>query len=121
MRSKNTFYAVLALTSLLPCHRAFAQSWQAKVDIDWGKVERVSKTTPTYQIVESARLRPTSPIHDQVYRNLHDLGAEDVRFQAWFPFPKLAVAELEPPRDGKTFWNFSDMDPTVVDFLEATK
>jgi len=112
---------VLALSTLWAPATACAQQSQAKVNINWDKIERVSKTTPTYQIVESARLRPTSPIHDQVYRNLHDLGAEYVRFQAWFPFPKLAVAELEPPRDGKTFWDFSEMDPTVVDFLEATK
>jgi hypothetical protein len=64
---------------------------------------------------------PNSPIHDQVYRNVHNLGAEYVRFSAWFPFVKLSVAELEPPQEGKTYWDFSYMDPTVVDFLEATK
>lgn len=111
----------LAVSILAGSGRVFAQQWQVKITVNWDKVERVSKTFPTYQIVESAGLRPTSPIHDQVYRNLHDLGAEIPRFQAWFPFPKLAVAELEPPRDGKTSWNFTDMDPTVVDFLEATK
>lgn len=98
-----------------------AQTTQTTVTVNWDKVERVSRTTPTYQIVVSALMRPTSPIHDQVYRNLHDIGAEYVRFQGWWPFPKLAVAELEPPRDGKTHWDFSDMDPLVVDFLEATK
>lgn len=97
------------------------QTWQASVTIKWDKVLRVSRTVPTYQIVNSALMRRTSPIHDQVYRNLRDLGAEYVRFQTWWPFPKLSVAELEPPGEGKTYWDFSAMDPIVVDFLEATK
>jgi hypothetical protein len=107
--------------SILPVASASAQDWRGSVTVKWDDVIGITKTIPTYQIVESALLRPSSPIHDQAYRNLHDLGAEDVRFQAWYPFPKLAVAELEPPHDGKTSWNFSDMDPIVVDFLEATK
>ena len=40
-------------------------------------------------------------------------------FPGW-PYPKLAVAELEPPKDGKTSWDFSLIDPMTVDFLEAT-
>jgi len=31
------------------------------------------------------------------------------------------VAELEPPKDGKTSWDFSLIDPMTIDFLEATK
>ncbi len=121
-RSGNCVSVTISLAlAIFWATAACAQQWQVKVNVNWDKVERVSRTTPTYQIVESARLRPTSPIHDQVYRNLHDLGAELPQFQASFPFPKLAVAELEPPHDGKTFWDFTDMDPTVVDFLEATK
>ncbi len=115
-----TFLVFVLETSFL-CGTAFAETWQAKVTVNWDKVERVSRTTPTYQIVASARMRPTSPIHDQVYRDLHDLGAEYVRFSAWHPFPKLTVAELKPPQDGKTYWDFSDMDPIVVDFLKATQ
>lgn len=38
----------------------------------------------------------------------------------WRPYPKLAVAELDPPHDGKTFWDFSDMDPVLADFMQAT-
>jgi hypothetical protein len=31
------------------------------------------------------------------------------------------VAELEPPQDARTFWDFSPIDPITIDFLEATK
>jgi len=108
---------------LLGCalNAARAQDWRGNVHIKWDNVLRISKTYPTYQIVVSALMRPNSPIHDQVYGNLHELGAEYPRFQGWYPFPKLSVAELEPPQDRKTFWNFSDMDPLVTGFLDATK
>jgi len=123
MQSRVVTYlsSFLAISTLLPISTTLAQEWQGKVTAKWDKVEQVSRTVPTYQIVESARLRSRSPIHDRVYRNLRDLGAEYGRFQAWYPFPKLAVAELEPPRDGKSYWDFSNMDSIVVDFLEATK
>ena len=116
----RTFMACF-LGALFLSGSAFAQTWQAKVTINWDKVRRVSRTTPTYQIVATKLQRPHSPIHDQICAAMHDLQAEYVRFQAWFPWPRLAVAELEAPHDGKTYWNFSSMDPIVIDFLEATK
>jgi len=30
------------------------------------------------------------------------------------------LAELEPPKDGKTFWDFSLIDPVTEDFMSAT-
>jgi hypothetical protein len=39
----------------------------------------------------------------------------------WLPYPKLGIAELEPPADGKTSWDFSLIDPMTIDFLDATK
>lgn len=96
-----------------------AQSTRAEVSIDWSAKEYTAHVVPTYQIVGSALMRPTSPIHDRVYQDLSDLQADLVRYQAWFPYPWLAVPELQPPADGKTSWNFSVMDPVVVDFLKS--
>jgi hypothetical protein len=56
-----------------------------------------------------------------VYAALHDLGAENVRYVPWFPYPKLVVAELQPPTAANTSWDFSLIDPMTIDFLEATK
>jgi hypothetical protein len=39
----------------------------------------------------------------------------------WLPYPKLEVAELEPPKAGKSSWDFTLIDPITIDFLEATK
>ena len=60
-------------------------------------------------------------MHDNAFKSLHDLGADYVRYVPWLPYPKLGVAELEPPKDGKTSWDFSVIDPMTTDFLDATK
>ena len=66
-------------------------------------------------------LRRGSAIHDRVFSDLKALGADYVRFVPWLPYPKLGVAELEPPANGKTSWDFSLIDPLTIDFLDATK
>ncbi len=48
------------------------------------------------------------------------LGADYVRYVPWLPYPRLGVAELEPPANGKTSWDFSIIDPMTEDFLKAT-
>ena len=60
-------------------------------------------------------------IHDNAFKALRDLQADYVRYVPWLPYPRLGVAELEPPQDGKTSWDFSVIDPMTIDFLEATK
>ncbi|HZQ52408.1 MAG TPA: glycosyl hydrolase family 39 [Bryobacteraceae bacterium] len=96
---------------------AFAQT----VKIDWNKAQLVSKTTPTLQVVVNPPLRRGSPIHDRVYSELQKLGADYVRYVPWLPYPKLGVAELQPPENGKTSWDFSLIDPMTEDFVNATK
>jgi hypothetical protein len=91
------------------------------VKVDWNKVVIVSKTTPTLQVVVNPPLRPGSKIHDRTYEELKKLGADYVRYVPWLPYPKLAVAELEPPANGKTSWDFSLIDPMTIDFLKATE
>jgi hypothetical protein len=91
------------------------------VTISWESGLRVSRTTPSLQVVVNPPLRRGSKIHDRVFQALHDLQPDYTRYVPWLPYPKLAVAELEPPHDGKTSWDFSLIDPMTIDFLEATK
>jgi Glycosyl hydrolases family 39 len=98
-----------------------AQAPPAKVVVHWDKVVRISGTTPTLQVVVNPPLRRGTPVHDEAFKALRDLGADYVRYVPWLPYPKLGVAELEPPKDGKTSWDFSAIDPMTIDFLEATK
>ena len=97
------------------------QDQPPKVTVDWGKVVGVSKTTPTLQVVVNPPLRRGTPVHDGAFQALKDLQADYVRYVPWMPYPRLGVAELEPPRDGRTSWDFSLIDPMTIDFLEATK
>jgi len=92
----------------------------AAVKVDWARVDRVSRTTATLQVVVNPPLRRTSPIHDQYYRSLKSLECDYVRYVPWLPYPKLGVAELEPPKNGKTSWDFSLIDPMTEDFMKAT-
>jgi hypothetical protein len=93
----------------------------AKIDVQWDSVTGVSQTTPTFQVVVNPPLRRGTPVHDNAFRSIQDLGADYVRYVPWLPYPKLAVAELEPPANGETHWDFSLIDPITIDFLEATR
>jgi hypothetical protein len=99
--------------------RAYAQ--QNSVSVDWNKVEYVSKTTPTLQVVENPMLRKNSPIHDASFIALKNLGADYVRYVPWFPYTKMAVAELKPPTKSETFWDFTYLDSTMNYFMQATE
>jgi hypothetical protein len=113
------FSRVSAITVLLAASLFASDS--GKVEIKWDKVERISRTTPTLQVVVNPPLRRGSPIHDEAFKALRDLNCEYVRYVPWLPYPKLAVAELEPPRNHQTNWDFSLIDPMTEDFLRATE
>jgi hypothetical protein len=110
-----TILAVLIVATLT------AQDSEVEVNIQWEKTTVESKTTPTLQVVVNPLLRRGSTILDSAFRALRDLQADYVRYVPWLPYPKLGVAELEPPKDGRAFWDFSLIDPMTIDFLEATK
>jgi len=96
-----------------------APSPAVKIAVDWNKTVLVSRSTPTLQVVVNPMLNRGSSIHDAAFRAIQQLGAEDVRYVPWLPYPRLAVAELDPPTPSATSWNFSLIDPMVEDFMTA--
>jgi len=100
---------------------AAAQEPPTTVVVHWDKVLLTTQTTPTLQVVVNPPLQRGTSVHDNAFKSLRDLGADYVRYVPWLPYPKLGVAELEPPTDGKTSWDLSLIDPMTIDFLEATK
>jgi hypothetical protein len=110
--SASASFLLLCVSPLTLVHAQSAPN----LDIRWDAVSRVSTTTPTLQVVVNPPLRRGSAIHDSAFRALHDLGAEYVRYVPWLPYPKLAVAELEPG-----VWDTSLIDPMTVDFFNATE
>ena len=92
-----------------------------QLNIQWDKTVVVSRSTPTLQVVVNPPLRPGQPLSAASYKAVKELGVDYVRYVPWLPYPRLAVAELEPPTSGKTSWDFSLIDPMTIDFLNATE
>ncbi len=101
-------------TSLQPRHR------HVQIEVR-PEILRSLQSTPTLQVVVNPLLRRESPIHQRVFAALKDLQADHVRFVPWMPYPRLGVAELEPPTHTRTYWDFSLIDPLVEDFFAATQ
>lgn len=123
-----SFIMVVALTSIIfgfnknekrPQHERLEDALP-KLIVQWDQVSMVSKTVPTLQLVENPMVRPNSPIHKQTFKALKDLGADLVRYVPWFPYPKMAVAELKPPTATETFWDFTYLDSTMEAVMKAT-
>jgi len=92
-----------------------------QLTIHWDQTVVVSRSTPTLQVVVNPPLRHGEPLSAASYKAVKELGADYVRYVPWLPYPKLGVAELEPPTAHKTSWDFSLIDPMTTDFLAATQ
>ena len=120
-RSSLTASALLGLCLTLASSAAAQPQPPEQTQIDWNKVILVSKSTPTLQVVTNPMLNPGAAIHDGSFAALKELGADYVRYVPWLPYPKIAVAELDPPTKEKTSWDFTYIDPVTKDFLAATE
>ncbi len=68
------------------------------IEVSWTTHDYDLHTIPTLQVVVNPLLaRQFSPIYKEIFANLKQLNAEYTRYAAWFPYPKLSVAELDPP------------------------
>jgi hypothetical protein len=92
----------------------------SRAEVQWDKVVRVSRTSVSIQDCPEPPLRRGRPTHDPIYKALRDLHADYARLQPWFCYPRMVVAELKPPENGKTYWDFSLMDEYTEDFMQAT-
>lgn len=108
---------VYLLLTTLP---AFSQDQPVNVSLDWNKAAFVSKANVSIEVCVEPPLLRGHPIHDRLFKALQDLGADYAHYQPWNVFPRLGVAELYPPADGKTHWDFSLIDQLTEDFMLAT-
>lgn len=123
MPGRKSRYALMAacLLAAVSVVGQDASPGSEPIAIDWNKTILVSKSTPTLQVVTNPMLNPGSPIHDGAFSALKALGADYVRYVPWLPYPKIAVAELQPPTPVHTSWDFTYIDPVTKDFLAATE
>src|SRR3984957_10802157 len=91
------------------------------VTVRWDQTQMVSKTTLTLQVVVNPPLRRGTAMHDSIFSALKALGCDYVRYVPWLPYPRLGVAELQPPTHEKTSWDFRVIVPLTPAFLNATK
>ena len=85
--------ALLAIVALLSCV-SVAQDPPLKITVHWDKVTRTSQTTPTLQVVVNPPLQRGTPVHDNAFKSLHDLGR---RLR-----PLCALAALSQAGRGRT-------------------
>jgi hypothetical protein len=116
MRSHRAILAALLLVSATQIHAADV----IPVKVTWDKVQLTSRALPTLQVVVNPGLARGGKLHDGAFKALKDIAADDVRYALWLPYPRQAVAELEPPTAKRTSWDFSHIDPTLEDFMAAT-
>lgn len=94
------------------------------IDVQWDDVVIESRTTATLQSVVNPLLLANSSIRDNALASLRDVAADHVRFVPWFPYPRLAVPEINPPvmtgTKCSTSWDFSYADQFLGDFLRST-
>lgn len=91
-----TIHKFLLLIVLLG--REFDLIYSAQIQVNWTSIDYNLHTIPSLQIVTNPLVsREFSPISRNIFDNLNQLNAEYARYAVWFPYPKLAVAELDPP------------------------
>jgi len=120
MSNSGKWLGVL-VAGCLCLHGKAQKERHSDLEVNWDKVAIVSRSTPTLQVVVNPQLVRGAKLHDSSFKALHDLGADYVRYVPWLPYPRMAVAELEPPKDGKTSWDFANIDPMLDDFMKATE
>src|ERR1700712_1903092 len=85
---------------------------------DWNKETTVVKTALRREVCVEPPMQRQASTHDALFHTLSDLKGDYARLAFWYPYPKLAVAELEPPTQTATYWDFKLIDPIVEDFIK---
>ena len=120
-RSSHLLQSIAGATLLgLAATSALAGAPPITASLDWRDIVAVSKARVSIEVCVEPPLRRGHPIHEQLFGALKDLQADYAHYQPYNVFPRLAVAELQAPANGKTYWDFSLMDPIAEDFIKAT-
>jgi hypothetical protein len=89
-----------------------------RIQPDWQHLSPV-RTALTMEVCVEPPMLPTKSTRAALARSLAGLHGDYARLAFWFPYPRIAVAELEAPTTEKTSWDFRLMDAIVVDFMKA--
>ena len=109
-----------------PCLALYRRdaSSPVNINIDWDDVLIESKTTPTLQSVANPPMLSNSSIRANILDSLELVAADYVRYVPWFPYPRLAVPEIDAPIINETHcitsWDFTYADQLLLDFMAST-
>lgn len=124
--SKAKPCAVSTLVMIALCLAGAARAQTVTISIGWDQPQRfkwdepTARTIPALQVVSNPLLKRDTVTHDSAYAELKRIKAEYVRFVPWYWFGyEYAVVESLPPSGSKTYWDFSHIDPLVIDFMAA--
>lgn len=68
------------------------------IEISWTTYDYNLQTVPSVLVpANPLSSRQFSPIDNEIYASLKQLNVEYARYGAWYPFPHMSVAELDPP------------------------
>jgi len=90
------------------------------IAIGWEDVVATSEVNATTQIGSAG----SGPLHDKVYQELRDFNPEYPRWQLWgggAKDPNLGNAEVLPPANGVSHWDFSKIDPGFITFVNTVQ
>jgi hypothetical protein len=87
---------------------------------EWGKIIGVSRTRVSVEVCVEPPMRRGYPIHDKLFSALRDLRPDYARLSLWDVYPRIGIAELRAPEEGRTYWDFILMDEVTEDFMKAT-
>ena len=114
-------FLLLTCVCVLCAAKTDGQEQNTKLTVHWDKTIRVSQTTPTLQVVVNPPLRRGTPVHDNAFRALQDLGRTMCAMCRGCLIRDWEWPNWSRPKTDETSWDFSVIDPMTIDFLEATK
>ena len=85
------------LLILITTLAVYGQNIAANVTVNWTSVIGLSDIVPSVNVIVSPLLLPESPIFDQIWQSLLDLNTSYLRVQEYRYYPRLCIAQLEPP------------------------
>ena len=102
LRMRIAALAVAAAATVSATVSAQASS----ISVAWSSVIRPLQTVAGFQTVVNPVTTRESPYHDAVYEKIASLKAPFQRYVPWLPYPRLGIAELEPPSTGGQLCSF---------------
>lgn len=119
--AKGLLFSILGAIGCSPVLVAqVAESGTAAVAAQWSKIEGISPTVPTTQVLAHAFTPRSHPLHDPIFRAVGNLHTDSTRLQLWFSVTNLALPEIKEPTATETFWDFRYMDDLVADYYAQT-